>query len=141
MPSPICYDHMFEDGSSNPEGMAFHYVVGCFSLLSLDIFGHGLVGVFGRKNGLGLYFCSLVPTWWLILYFSPVGSPLLTGGFRSDTTWKTPILVAWLCFLTPYTSLPSAHYNMFSLFSHLGPHFSIGSIRSYPPSPLVHTLG
>lgn len=81
------------------------------------------------------------PTWWLTFYASPMGSPLFATSFRSGITWKTSILVAWSRFSTSHTSLPSAHYNPFSHISHLSPHLSIGSTRSYPPLPLVHTLG
>jgi len=59
-PHPFYHDRVFEGGPSNPEGMAFHYVIWYFCFLIMDTFGHGLVGGFDRKNGLGLYSCPLV---------------------------------------------------------------------------------
>jgi len=47
-PSPICYDHMFEGGPSDPEGMAYNCVFGYFCLLIMDTFWNGLVGGFIR---------------------------------------------------------------------------------------------
>jgi len=126
VPSLICDDCMFEGGRSNPEGMAFHYVIGCLCLLFLGTFGHGLVGGFCKKKGLWLYSCSLTSIWGLIWYPSRMGSPLLAISFRSDTTWETLILATWSHFSLPYISLPFAHYKP---FSHLGPYLSTGSTR------------
>lgn len=124
---PLCVlTHLFWlyvwGGPSNPEGMAFHYVIGYFCLLIMDKFGHRLVGGFGRKNGLALCSCPLVqtPTWWLVFNHSLVGTPLVATTFRSGTTWEIPILVAWSRFMTLHTSLPSAHHNPFSHISHPG---------------------
>ena len=45
MPLLICHGRMFEGGPSNPEGMVFHYVIGCLCLFLLGTLGHGLLGV------------------------------------------------------------------------------------------------
>ena len=94
-PSPICHDCMFEGGPPESKGMPCHLEIECCSLLIMGTSGHAFMGGFNRKNGLGFYSCSLVPTWWLILYASPMGSPLLATIFRSGSTWENSILVAW----------------------------------------------
>ena len=71
---------MFEGGPSNPEGMALHCVVGYFCLLIMDTFGHGLIGGFNGKSGLGLCSCALDLFWMLTLDPSLVESLLLTFG-------------------------------------------------------------
>ena len=47
-------------GLLSSKDMTFHCVVGYFCLHIMDTFGHGLVGGFSEKNGLGLYYCALV---------------------------------------------------------------------------------
>lgn len=85
----------------------------------MDAFGHGLVGGFLRKSGLGLYSCLLRPIWWLALYPSPVGSPLLAISFRPGTTWEILILVAWSYFATPHVTC----FRVYSLtLTHFGLH-------------------
>lgn len=102
----------------------------------MDAFGHGLVWGFGRKSGLVLYSCLLCLIWWLDLYPSLVGSPLLAIRFRVGTTWKIPLLVAWSCFSTPYTSLPSLILTPFITFP-IRVHISLlGPQRVSLPFPL-----
>ena len=76
--SPICHDRMFEGGPLEPKGMPCNLVIAYCSLFIMDTSGHGLMGGFGKKNGLGLCPCPLAPFWILTLHSSPMGSLLLT---------------------------------------------------------------
>lgn len=71
---------MFEGGPPEPKGMPCNLVIECCSLFIMDTFGHGLMGGFGGKGGLGLCSCPLDLFWMLNLDPSPVGSLLLTFG-------------------------------------------------------------
>jgi len=62
-PSPICYDHMFEGWPPKPKGMYFHLVIENFNFLIMEIIGHGIMGRFGGKSGLGLSSCPLDLFW------------------------------------------------------------------------------
>jgi len=69
---------MFEGGPPEPKGMPCHFVIEYCSLFIMDTSGHGLMGGFSRKNGLGLCSRPVEPFWILILDSRPVGSLLLT---------------------------------------------------------------
>ena len=69
---------MFEGGPPEPKGMPCHLVIEYCSLLIIDTFGHGLMGGFGKKNGLGLRSFPLDPFWILTLDSSLVESLFLT---------------------------------------------------------------
>jgi len=60
--------------------MPCHLVIEYCSLLIMDTSGHGLMGEFGGKSGLGLCSCPLDLIWMLTLDPSHVGSLLLTFG-------------------------------------------------------------
>ena len=69
---------MFEGGPPEPKRMPCHLVIEYCSLLVMDKSGHGLMGGFSGKNGLGLCPCPLDPFWVLTLHSSPMRSLLLT---------------------------------------------------------------
>ena len=71
---------MFEGVPPKPKGMPCHLVIEYCSLLILDTSGHGLMGEFDEKSGLGLCSCPLDLFWMLPLDPSPLGSLLLTFG-------------------------------------------------------------
>ena len=73
-------DCMFEGGPPEPKGMPCHLVIEYCSLLIMGTSGHGLMGVFDRKSGLGLCSCPLRLFWILTLNLDPMGSLLLTFG-------------------------------------------------------------
>ena len=50
---------MFEGGPPEPKGMPCHLIIEFCSLLIMDTSGHGLMGAFSGKNGLGLCSCPL----------------------------------------------------------------------------------
>jgi len=76
----------------------------------MDNFGHGLVDGFDKNNVFDVLLSHLSNLMVNLVSYL-VGSPLLATSFSGGITRETLILVTWSCFPTPYTSLPSAHYN------------------------------
>jgi len=52
---------MFEGGPHEPKGMPCRLVIGYCGLLIMETSKHGLMGGFGRNNGLGMHSCPLDP--------------------------------------------------------------------------------
>ena len=79
---------MFEGGPPKPKIMPCNLGIKYCSFLIMDTSGHGLVGGFGGKSGLGLCSCPLHLFWMLPLDPSPMGSLFLT--YASDDGMDRP---------------------------------------------------
>jgi len=114
-----------------PKSYVFHCAIRCFCLFFIWAFWQ--LGDLEEGRSLIVVLFPHLKWGGLIFNPSPMGPLLLAYFFRKGTSWKTPILVAWFLFPIPYLSLPSTHYEPYSLF----PFF--GSTRHWhTPSPCLH---